>query len=446
MPSIELGALNELLTAAGLTLHAVIDVPSADAALARASEKLATWQLAGYAGAMGYMARPPELFSSVRRILPEARTVVVAVLPYRRRTSPGLRPPATGRVARYAWGLDYHDVLKRRLNAVVRAAEARAGEAFKSRVFSDAVPILERTLVAQSGLGFIGRNTLFIRPGDGSFSFLAEILWDAEVTGLPPVDPKILPETEPGSGCGTCRRCIVSCPTDAFVSPGTLDSRRCIAYLTIEKRGELTSAEQQMIGDWIFGCDICQEVCPFNHRGVRDEPLAELTERYGAGPYLALEDILRIRLNGEFTRRFGNTALERAGRGQLVRNAACVAANMGAFQALSALIETAAVDPSDIARDHATASLRRMLTAADGSDRRRIVTALSRSGESLESAGGPGGADIRRPAGGFGWYRSQVTIPRKESSCLTGDGRSRKGDVSQGATLLAAQDRLCKED
>lgn len=289
---------------------------------------LANWQGLGFAGQMGYMERRPELFAELHTFLPEVRSVLTLLVSYNLRpqshTAHSKAPKGYGRVARYAWGRDYHRVLKKRLKGFLKAVEERTGRGpINYRIFTDAVPLLERALGRESGLGFIGKNTLLIRPGIGSFTFIAELLWDLECQ----VD---LEDTKPigtQSGCGTCQRCIDQCPTEAILAPHRLDARKCISYLTIEKHGLHSDWERSALGDWVFGCDICQDVCPYNHKGVQPGKIQEFSPENGEGEFLELRGLLKISSVEEFRARFQGTAIMRAGRDRLLRNAISVSIN-----------------------------------------------------------------------------------------------------------------------
>ena len=223
------------------------------------------------------------------------------------------------------------------------------GHPIEYRVFADSVPLLERALARRSGLGFIGKNTMAIIPKQGSFFFLGELLWNLEVER---------PEKSPRSqaSCGSCTNCLVGCPTGAFVEDRVLDAGRCISYLTIEKRSALTYQERAWIGEWLFGCDICQEVCPFNivplKKGLGPH-VPELGRDAGVGATISLERVLRMRTDDEYRAVFQGTAVMRAKREGLARNAAVVAANTHAENLFPLLGEVARHDPSPLVRQHA---------------------------------------------------------------------------------------------
>ena len=325
--------------------------------------RLSRWQELGFAGEMAFMKRSPEMFTSLEHFLPSAQSVAVFTVRYdhRRVEEPHI---GFGRVARYAWGRDYHEVLKQRLARVMERVRRETGREVESRAFSDSVPLLERALARRAGGGFIGKNTMFIAPGVGSFLFLSEIVWNVRVVDIP--SPKPLPSNT----CGGCTNCLERCPTNAFVDAFTLDAAKCIAYLTIEKRSALTVTERLGLGSWVFGCDVCQEVCPYNFvslkRGGRAQ-IDELHESEGVGPFLALHEIIQMRSDYEFTARFGGTALMRAKRAGLVRNAAIVAANTCAVGTLRDLISAAENDESGLVRQHAVWAAHR-LARLDGTE------------------------------------------------------------------------------
>jgi epoxyqueuosine reductase len=193
--------------------------------------------------------------------------------------------------------------------------ERAPGAAIRRAV--DHAPILERAYAQEAGVGFIGKHTLLITPDHGSWVLLAELITDLELD----VD-------EPGfTQCGTCTRCLDACPTGALTEPYQLDATRCIAYLTIELKGETPVELSRRMGDWVFGCDVCQEACPYNHDAASTPVFPELRRDAGAGPWLSLDDALRPRSHSAFDRRFASSPLHRAGRNGLRRNALVVQTN-----------------------------------------------------------------------------------------------------------------------
>jgi len=344
MKSIPLPVLRECASQVGLSIVAVTDAE--DLELDR--ERLERWQEGGLAGDMSFMRREAELLSGPRRILPSARTIV-SVGAYYDRAARSALPLGYGRVARYAWGRDYHKVLRKRLEMLSALVSERVGH-IEYRVFSDSVPLLERAVARKAGVGFVGKNTMLIVPRAGSFLFLGEILWNLEVTSITSLSALTV------ARCGPCSRCLTLCPTQAFVSERVLDARRCISYLTIEKRDALSWEERGWLGDWIFGCDVCQDVCPFNSRSLRSRygpDLEEFSPQHGAGEALSLYEVLRIRDENGFVARFAGTPVMRAKRAGLLRNAAVVAANTGAVALMPDLRRVAIEDSSAIVRQHA---------------------------------------------------------------------------------------------
>jgi len=300
------------------------------------------WCGEGYAAGMDYMTRRPELHAHPRRLVPYAQSLITLAVDYATAAAPFEHEHRFGRVARYAWGLDYHDVVKPRLKALAGRIEKIAGREIHARCFVDAVPLLERAVAARAGLGFFGKNTNLLQPRSGSWFFLSEILLDLEL----PADNR-----EIKVSCGSCRRCIDACPTDAFPAPYVLDSRRCISYLTIENKGEIPRELRAAVGDWVFGCDVCQDVCPFN-RFAADTRWPEFHPEAGVGPRIDLVEVLSIASDDEFRARFRGTPLTRPKRRGLLRNAAVVAANVGATKAVPSLIERINNDIEPLIRSH----------------------------------------------------------------------------------------------
>ncbi|MCX7856134.1 MAG: tRNA epoxyqueuosine(34) reductase QueG, partial [Anaerolineae bacterium] len=275
------------------------------------------WLAAGYHGDMAYMARPDRV---ARRedpalILPGVRAVVCVAVNYYPGNFPDVPGTAgsarnAGRISRYAWGVDYHDWVLPRLEELAAFIRERTGGTARHRAYTDTGPLLERALAAQAGLGFIGKNTCLIHPHFGSWLFLGEILVDVDLplTG-PPMPPR----------CGTCTRCLDACPTGALVAPYMLDARRCISYLTVEFRGDIPPDLRDRLGDWGYGCDICQEVCPWN-RFARPTAVAEFLPSAPDRAAPPLDDLLALDEEG-FRQRFGGSPIARIGLERLRRNA-----------------------------------------------------------------------------------------------------------------------------
>jgi epoxyqueuosine reductase len=278
------------------------------------ADELDQWLQAGYAGTMTYLHRQAGQRKSPARIMPDARVAVVTLTNYFHGPA---NPGAAGKVAQYAWSPDYHRVLGARLERLATAVREIIPGA-KSRCYVDAGPVPERELAQRAGLGWIGKNMMLIDPDRGSFTFIGVVLTDATLTPDLPFD---------ADRCGSCRACLDACPTDAFPAPRTLDARRCISYLTIEHRGEFSEDERRLVGEWLFGCDVCQDVCPWNVKFARPTPDVELGVRHSVatpdrGLLVGLED-------ETFERQFGDTPFERPGLAGMRRNAAAVLANSG---------------------------------------------------------------------------------------------------------------------
>jgi epoxyqueuosine reductase len=275
------------------------------------------WLQRGFHGGMRYMARDPHRRSRPESVLPGARSAVVLAMNYFPSGEPDAAiPQGPGRVSRYARGLDYHRVIEEKLVRLEQLMRERGGPEARCRSYVDHGPVLEKAIAREAGIGFIGKNTLLITPAHGSWVFLSVILTTLE---LPAGESQT-------SQCGSCRSCLDACPTGALVEPFVLDARRCISYLTIESRGEIPEVMEEGIGGWIFGCDVCQEVCPFNARPVvTSKP--EFLPDSGAGPYLNPADVLGLATDEEFKGRFENTPLLRARRSGMRRNAEVVIRN-----------------------------------------------------------------------------------------------------------------------
>lgn len=288
-----------------------VGITSADPA-EEAGQHFSKWLSDGFSGEMAYLQKSPEIRSDPKRRFPEAKSVICLALNYYQ--SPPELPPssesdlATGKIARYAWGEDYHTIIEEKLERLISAIEEQGGRCWKGYV--DHGPLLERAFAERAGLGFIGKNTTLITPDYGSWVFLAEVVTDLDLI-------EDLPMT---SQCGTCRRCLDACPTGALTEAYRLDARRCLSYLTIENKKEIPEEFHPQMEGWLFGCDLCQEVCPFNRRPVETD-VERLSPARGAGPSLSLDEIRAVEDNRRFKERFGHTPLARAKRSGLIRNA-----------------------------------------------------------------------------------------------------------------------------
>lgn len=298
--------------------------------------RLDDWLAAGFAGEMHYLSERREAYRHPRAVLDGARSLLLLALPYRT-AEPAELEPSQGRVSRYAWGADYHDTIHSRLHALADWLRAQVPDALVRGVV-DTAPLLEREFAQLAGLGWIGKNTLLLNRTWGSWFFLAALITD-----------QVLEYDAPFAvdHCGTCRACLDACPTNAFVAPYVLDARRCISYLTIELRDAIPEPLRDGVGDWLFGCDVCQDVCPWNHR-VEPNDLLEFQPRAGMNP-VELPALFALD-EAAFRRRFKDSPLWRARRRGILRNAAIVLGNQRARGALDALRRGAA-DADELVRD-----------------------------------------------------------------------------------------------
>ncbi len=272
------------------------------------------WLARGYAGEMNYMGRTAEKRRDSRSPFPAAKSAIVVGMDY------GGREPS-GAVARYARGDDYHDVLLERLQSLHRFVEDAVGSRVAGKAYVDTGPILERDLARRAGLGWFGKNTMLINPKRGSFFFLAELLVDLELAPDAPFA---------SDHCGTCRRCLDACPTGAIVEERVVDSNRCISYLTIEIKDAIPSEWHASIGERVYGCDVCQEVCPWNVRFSRElsEPAFAAREAIaGKDARRLAREILAMQDDG-FRAAFRGSPMKRAKLRGLKRNAAIVLENV----------------------------------------------------------------------------------------------------------------------
>jgi epoxyqueuosine reductase len=293
------------------------------------------WLARGMAGEMAWLSRDSALRRDTRLPNRGSRSAIVVALDYGGRQAPGT-------LARYARGRDYHGIMKDRLRKLLKWLETETESKISGRPYVDTGPILERDLARLAGLGWFGKNTMLIHPRRGSFLFLGALFVNVELEA----DARFEEEH-----CGTCRRCIDACPTSAIVAEGILDATRCISYLTIEKRGAIPVEWRKSIGTLVYGCDICQDVCPWNVRFARDAHDPELTTG-------SLEEnpdpVALLRMDAEgFQRRFGGTTVTRAGRQGLSRNAAIALGNRGAPGDDNALIDCLTNEQDPVVRAHA---------------------------------------------------------------------------------------------
>jgi epoxyqueuosine reductase len=325
------------------------------------------WLVAGHHGEMRYLARDDAAYKRFdpRRILAAARTVIVVGVSYETLAVPYdiLQDPSRGRIARYAWGADYHNVITPLLRTF--------GEwvAKESRAYVDTGPVLERAWAERCGLGFIGKNTCLIHRKRGSYLFLgavlvAEEIHDFRLTSGDSEQSKIA-NRKSKIGCAGCTRCLTACPTDAFPQPGVLDARRCISYLTIELKGSIPLPLRALMGNWIFGCDVCQDVCPYVRR-YSHPTMTRLGQSFypldvdRAAPKLL--DVLQMD-RAAFNARFKGTAVMRTKRLGLLRNTCVAAGNWGSQEALP-MLRRLLDDEEPLVRDHAEWAIARINGAA----------------------------------------------------------------------------------
>jgi epoxyqueuosine reductase len=274
----------------------------------------AQWLDRGYAGEMHYLERQRQARLRPESLLDGARSVIVCAVNYNTDHGRTSYDPRRAWISRYAWGTDYHETLKDKLGQLARWIESKASA--RTRTFVDTGPLNERALAKYAGIGWFGKNTCIINEKVGSWLFLGCILTDLDLDyDVPPPDR-----------CGTCTRCLDSCPTEAFVAPYVLDSRKCISYTTIELRGEIPEGDRDGIGHHLFGCDICQDVCPWNRRApVSGDPTFQPKE----GLYWPFIEALLTQPVEQWQKLIRHTPLKRAKPKGLLRNLMVVAGNSG---------------------------------------------------------------------------------------------------------------------
>ena len=313
-------------------------------------ESFAQWLRKGFAGELDYMKRTELLRRQPAQLVPWATSVISVGMNY---NTPFQRPLSgaglRGWISRYAWGDDYHQILKCKLADLLDRVRETSGRSVEGRAFVDSGPVLERDVAGVAGIGWIGKNTHLISPQKGSWFFLGELFLSLELAYDRPIRNR----------CGQCDLCLKACPTHAFVGPYILDARRCISYLTIELKGFIPKHLRPLIGTHVFGCDICQEVCPYNIKASADADscFAPRKGLYAPEliPLLAMDE-------AEFRRRFKGSPVLRAKRRGFLRNVAVALGNIGSPQAVDALIR-ALEDPEALVRGHAAWALGRIASA-----------------------------------------------------------------------------------
>jgi epoxyqueuosine reductase len=314
-------------------------------------ETFARWLRDGFAGELGYMSRTEALRRDPHELVPWAQSIIsVGMNYYTPFTRPEMPDSSEGWISRYAWGDDYHELIKARLERLLDDIRGLCTEPVEGRAFVDSGPVLERDFAGVAGLGWIGKNTHLISPKRGSWFFLGELFVDLPLVYDRPMRDR----------CGQCDLCLKACPTNAFVGPYVLDARRCISYLTIELKGAMPRHLRPLVGNHIFGCDICQEVCPYN---VKAQATAEAAFGPRSGllapqliPLLSLTEV-------EFRQRFRGSPILRAKRRGFLRNVAVALGNLKCQEAVPALI-AALDDVEPLVRGHAAWALGEIRTSA----------------------------------------------------------------------------------
>jgi epoxyqueuosine reductase len=314
----------------------------------------ARWVSRGYAGEMGYLTSQVAKRTDLRTAFPWARSVLCVGLQYDTPAPYSTAAPADrGWIARYAWGDDYHDVMKTMLDRLVERLRAETG-GFEARTYVDTGPIVERAWAAEAGLGAWGKNTCLLHPDHGSWFFLGEAVTDLDLSA----------DTPRLDMCGSCTACLDACPTGALPAPYVLDATRCISYLTIEVKGAIPDERREGVGRHVFGCDICQDVCPWNRRRrVRGPAVFEARPGNEAPD---LEELAHLD-DAAFRERFRRSPVKRAKRRGLLRNVAVALGNSGDPRHRPVL-ERLAGDEDAVVAEHARWSLRRYALAAKTPD------------------------------------------------------------------------------
>ena len=274
------------------------------------------WVKNGFAGSMDYMVRDGRKRAHPENSLPGAKSIISLVINYYHPEDPKPADRLVGKVAKYAYGTDYHKVIEKKLKRLATFIQETAGPRTRVKTYVDTGPILEKAFAKEAGLGFFGKNTNIITKEFGSFVFLASLITNLELEADAP---------HTGS-CGSCRICIDACPTGALLGNYQIDARRCIAYLTIESKEEIPEELKEGVGEWVFGCDICQDVCPYNYRAKATQH-EEFYPLKKAGTWVDLETIKEIKTDEEFASAFQGSPLKRPKRKGLLRNAEVVLEN-----------------------------------------------------------------------------------------------------------------------
>jgi epoxyqueuosine reductase len=333
------------------------------------------WVEAGYHAEMAYLASTRHVIprSDPAQLFPGLKSILSARFSYPHPDSfaSSANTSATGRIASYAWIEDYHNWIPGFLDEQMERLATESGQRFQWKVFVDSAPILERSLGQSSGLGWIGKNSCLITVGKGSFQFLAEVFTDLEPDKLTGLSKRI--HSSGVDRCGSCRRCLDACPTGCITNDRSIDSRRCISYLTIEHKGLPACELRPLLGNWIFGCDICQQVCPWNQRFAAHTPLLELAI---PTPYPELVTELYL-TDADFKQKYDKSPVSRAKRRGYLRNVCIALGNVGNNSAIPTLLELLRSEEEPLVRAAAVWAIKRIDLAGAQSilkDARQIET------------------------------------------------------------------------
>jgi len=310
------------------------------------------WLKAGFHTGMDYLARPEALQSHANpsMLLPEARSIIVLGMRYPVDRVDDNRSGLFSKVSSYAWGKDYHEVLRDKLEKISVELSAHAGNSHHFRIAVDSAPILEKPIARNAGLGWVGRNSCLIHPTSGSFFFLANLFTTVDIEPTPPFNK---------SQCGSCHRCVDACPTGCIQPDRTIDARRCLSYLTIENKGVIPVDLRENLGQRIFGCDVCQSVCPWNRKPDNSSVIPEFQAESESQIWLDLPRVISLSAS-EFKEKFNHSPVLRAKRNGLVRNACVVLGNIRSEDAIPHLTRMLHDEPESLIRCHAAWGLGRI--------------------------------------------------------------------------------------
>jgi epoxyqueuosine reductase len=325
-------------------------------------DRLISWLSSGFQAGMEYLERPSGLSSRAdpSAFFPEARSILVLGMRYPVDRLEDTHAGLVGKVSSYAWGRDYHEVIKERLDLLAKKITSLYGGSNQIRIAIDSSPILEKPIARDAGMGWIGRHSCLIHPVHGSFFFLSNVFTSLDVgPAISPCTPR----------CGTCHRCVDACPTGCIQPDRTIDARRCISYLTIENKGAIPLEMRDKIGQRLFGCDVCQSVCPWNRKPDDSLVLQEFLPKSEGDIWLGLSEVLKLS-DQEFKVRFNQSPIFRAKRWGLLRNACVALGNTHSDEAIPMLSAVLQNEPDPIVRQHAAWGLGQVSTK----DSRQILS------------------------------------------------------------------------